>query len=127
MARRRRRDYLAFRPEGLCLQRYLRRRRVRLSTRFRPRPESRFAFRHSGPRAAGDELGQGNKANGQKLFRSARQLERQAHRRDLTSLPRPGLLLLPARDNHLSHCRPFLVRIVAGPGTREHSQAVAGR
>jgi len=37
-------DYLAFKPEGLCLQRYLRRRRVRLSTRFRPRPESRFAF-----------------------------------------------------------------------------------
>jgi hypothetical protein len=35
---------LAFRPEGLCLQRYFRRRRVRLSTRFRLRPESRFAF-----------------------------------------------------------------------------------
>ena len=37
-------DYLAFRPGGRCLQRYFRRRRVRLSTRFWLRPESRFAF-----------------------------------------------------------------------------------
>jgi hypothetical protein len=37
-------DYLAFRPEGLCQQRYFRRRPARLSTWLRPRPESRFAF-----------------------------------------------------------------------------------
>jgi len=36
--------YSAFRTWRSCLQRYFGRRRVRLSTRFRLRPESRFAF-----------------------------------------------------------------------------------